>query len=201
MGFKINSGRGSHWDGIKSKEFVDDNIYTKCVTYPIPTSKANIIWAIQTFLYCCHDVDLPVTLSIPQTEVIGKQDLRNLLNYLKKCDPMVVHQYSRTYYMSKTTEIECLDVCSLRNNLCNAIQVRKLGLLSYPWPHLRGGHLRLNLWRPATWRLDLSKEQCNQIIKPGMNLNGSKHKGLSHTYSTRMHLNRLFMIAELLIPI
>ena len=34
-----------------------------------------------------------------------------------------------------------------------------------------------------------------------MNLNGSKHKGLSHTYSTRMHLNRLFMIVELLIPI
>ena len=29
-------------------------------------------------------------------------------------------------------------------------------------------------------------ESGNQIVKPGMNLNGSKHKGLSHTYSTRM---------------
>ena len=32
----------------------------------------------------------------------------------------------------------------------------------------------------------IEKQNGNQIVKPGINLNGSKHKGLSHTYSTRI---------------
>ena len=121
---------------------------------------------------------------------------------------------------SKAFAQKCLDPALFDCLVQLVYQSRQLTRWTRPWPRLGGKpcfYWPVGLWFAPRSELKRIKEAtkslnqgwasmgrstkapfthavpgciCNQIIKPGMSLNGSKHKGPFHTCSTRMHLNR-----------
>ena len=78
--------------------------------------------------------------------------------------------------------------CALRLPRAARIPITSAHTLNAPMATSRGeAVLLLACWIVICPQKRIkTHKRSNQIIKPGMNLNGSKHKGLSHTYSTRM---------------